>query len=132
MLMLQTIHFEGLYMRSSDAKASKCRLKFSSKMCIFPTLLCLGSVISLQWQCIGPFLCNSSEMTQQKYRSVRKMHILKENFRRYLEAFASELFIYDRQGRKNSVIIHYLSFYFSYFNYNNTINCLYFCSHFHF
>ncbi len=36
-----------VYMKSSDAKASKCRLKFSSKISIFISLLCVGSVISL-------------------------------------------------------------------------------------
>ncbi len=41
--------------KSSDAKASKCRLKFSSKMRIFIKLLCLGSVIFLYWQCKGIF-----------------------------------------------------------------------------
>lgn len=36
-----------IYIKGSDAKASKCRLKFSSKMSIFIKLVCLGSVISL-------------------------------------------------------------------------------------
>ncbi len=36
-----------LYIKSSDAKASKCHLKFSSKMSIFVKLLYLCSVISL-------------------------------------------------------------------------------------
>ncbi len=49
--------------------------------------------------CIGPFLCNSSEITEHKYRSVRKMHILGENFRRHLEAFASELFTYSNKNK---------------------------------
>jgi len=40
----------GLYMKSSDAKASKCHLKFSSLMMIFIKLLYLSSVISLKWQ----------------------------------------------------------------------------------
>ncbi len=35
------------YMKSSDAKASECRLKFSSKMSIFIRHLYLCSVISL-------------------------------------------------------------------------------------
>ncbi len=34
-------------MKSSDAKASKCHLKFSSKMSIFIMLLCLCSIILL-------------------------------------------------------------------------------------
>jgi len=40
----------NIYMKSSDAKASKCHLKFSSKMIIFIKLLYLSSVISLKWQ----------------------------------------------------------------------------------
>ncbi len=36
-----------LYVKSSDAKASKCHLKCSSKISIFIRLLCVGSVISL-------------------------------------------------------------------------------------
>jgi len=35
-------------MKSSDAKASKCHLKFSSKMIIFIKLVYLSSVISLK------------------------------------------------------------------------------------
>jgi len=35
---------------SSDAKASKCHLKFSSRMVIFIKLVYLSSVISLKWQ----------------------------------------------------------------------------------
>jgi len=38
------------YLKSSDAKASKCHLKFSSKMIIFIKLVYLSSVISLKWQ----------------------------------------------------------------------------------
>jgi len=38
------------YMKSSDAKASKCHLKFSSVMMIFIKLVYLSSVISLKWQ----------------------------------------------------------------------------------
>jgi len=37
-------------MKSSDAKASKCHLKFSSLMMIFIKLVHLSSVISLKWQ----------------------------------------------------------------------------------
>jgi len=37
-----------VYMKSSDAKASKCHLKFSSKMIIFIKLVNLSSVISLK------------------------------------------------------------------------------------
>jgi len=36
------------HMKSSDAKASKCHLKFSSLMMIFVKLLYLSSVISLK------------------------------------------------------------------------------------
>jgi len=44
------IHDIYIYMKSSDAKASKCRLKFSSRMIIFIKLVYLSSVISLKWQ----------------------------------------------------------------------------------
>jgi len=37
-------------MKSSDAKASKCHLKFYYKMIIFIKLVYLSSVISLKWQ----------------------------------------------------------------------------------
>jgi len=37
-----------IYMKSSDAKASKCHLKFSFLMMIFIKLVYLGSVISLK------------------------------------------------------------------------------------
>jgi len=40
-------------MKSSDAKASKCHLKFSSRMIIFIKLVYISSVISLTWQLIG-------------------------------------------------------------------------------
>jgi len=36
--------------KSSDAKASKCHLKFSSLMMIFIKPVYLSSVISLKWQ----------------------------------------------------------------------------------
>jgi len=49
-------------MKSSDAKASKCHLKFSSKMIIFIKLVYL------------------SEITELKYTSLIKMVILEENF----------------------------------------------------
>jgi len=39
-----------LYMKSSDAKASKCHLKFSSLMMMLIKLVYLSSVISLKWQ----------------------------------------------------------------------------------
>jgi len=42
------MHFQ--YVKSSDAKASKCHLKFSSLMMIFVKLVFLSSVISLKWQ----------------------------------------------------------------------------------
>jgi len=35
-----------------------------------------------------------SEITELKYTSLLKMIILEENFKRHLEAFTSELFIY--------------------------------------
>jgi len=48
---LQSNYFHiYIYMKSSDAKASKCHLKFSSKMIIFIKLVYLFSVISLKWQ----------------------------------------------------------------------------------
>jgi len=37
-------------LKSSDAKASKCHLKFSSRRIIFIKLVYLSSVISLKWQ----------------------------------------------------------------------------------
>jgi len=40
-------------MKSSDAKASKCHLKFSSLMMIFLKFVYLSSAISLKWQLIG-------------------------------------------------------------------------------
>jgi len=39
-----------IHMKSSDAKASECHLKFSSRMIIFIKLVYLSSVISLKWQ----------------------------------------------------------------------------------
>jgi len=39
-----------IYMKGSDAKASKCHLKFSSLMMIFVKPVYLSSVISLKWQ----------------------------------------------------------------------------------
>jgi len=38
------------YMKSSDAKTSKCHLKISSIMIIFIKLVYLSSVFSLKWQ----------------------------------------------------------------------------------
>jgi len=40
--------FTEAYMKSSDAKASKCHLKFSSLMIIFMKPVYLSSVISLK------------------------------------------------------------------------------------
>jgi len=45
-------------MKSSDAKASKCHLKFSSKMIIFIKLVYLSSVIWLKWQWRLPINCH--------------------------------------------------------------------------
>jgi len=45
-------------MKSSDAKASKCHLKFSSEMTIFIKLVYLSSVISLKWQWRLPIICH--------------------------------------------------------------------------
>jgi len=45
-----SVHFTQKDMKSSDAKASKCHLKFSSRMIIFIMLVYLSSVISLKWQ----------------------------------------------------------------------------------
>jgi len=80
-----------LQTKSSDAKASKCHLKFSSSMIIFIKLVYLSSVISLKWQFIGNLHCLLSEITELKYISLIKMIILEENFKWHL-AFASELF----------------------------------------
>jgi len=49
---------EYIYMKSSDAKASKCHLKFSSRMIIFIKLVYLSSVISLKLHLIGNLHCN--------------------------------------------------------------------------
>ncbi len=79
-------------MKSSDAKASKCHLKFSSKMGILS-----GSYIYVKlfyFNCIEKDLYIA--ITEPKHRSLIEMLILDENFRRHLEAFASELFIYIR------------------------------------
>jgi len=45
-------------MKSSDAKASKCHLKFYYKMIIFIKLVYLSSVISLKWQWRLPINCH--------------------------------------------------------------------------
>jgi len=82
-------------MKSSDAKASKCHLKFSSRMLIFIKLVYLSSVISLKLQLRLPINCHLSEITEIEYTSLIKMTILEENLKWHLEAFASELFIYD-------------------------------------
>jgi len=66
-------------MKSSDAKASKCHLKFSSRMIIFIKLVCLSSVISLKGQLIGNLHCNLSEITELKHTSLIKKIILEEN-----------------------------------------------------
>jgi len=79
-------------MKSSDAKASKCHLKFSSKIIIFIKFVYLSSVISLKWQWRLPINCHLSEITELKYTSLIKMVILEQNFNWHLEAFASELF----------------------------------------
>jgi len=47
-LRLISCNCATLYMKSSDAKASKCHLNFSSKMTIFIKLIYLSSVISLK------------------------------------------------------------------------------------
>jgi len=63
-------------MKSSDAKASKCHLKFSSRMIIFIKLVYLSSVISLKWQ--GNLHCHLSEITELKYNKLDK----NDHFRR--------------------------------------------------
>jgi len=57
-------------MKSSDAKASKCHLKFSSRMIIFIKIVYLSSVISLKWQWWLPINCYFSEITELKYTSL--------------------------------------------------------------
>jgi len=52
-------------MKSSDAKASKCHLKFSSNE-NFKKLVYLSSVISLKWQFMGNLHCHLSEITELK------------------------------------------------------------------
>jgi len=61
-------------MKSSDAKASKCHLKFSSRMINFIKLVYLSSVISLKLHVIGNLHCNLSEITELKYTSLIKYH----------------------------------------------------------
>jgi len=73
-------------MKSSDAKASKCHLNFSSRMVIFIKLVYLSSVIALKWQLIGNRHCYLSEITELKYTSLIKMIILEEKFKWHLEA----------------------------------------------
>jgi len=85
-------------MKSSDAKASKCHLKFSPKMIIFIKLVYLSSVISLKGQWRLRINCHLSEITELKYTSLIKIFILEENFKWHLEAFASELFIYMKSS----------------------------------
>jgi len=46
----QIISVLVVYLKSSDAKASKCHLKFYSKIIIFIKLVYLSSVILLKWQ----------------------------------------------------------------------------------
>jgi len=80
-------------MKSSDAKASKCHLKFSSLMMIFIKLVYLSSVFLLKLHWGLPINCHLSEITELEHISFIKMIILEENFKWHLEAFASELFI---------------------------------------
>jgi len=49
-MQFQNDSSEIIHLKSSDAKASKCHLKFSSLMIIFIKLVYLSSVISLKWQ----------------------------------------------------------------------------------
>jgi len=86
--------YTEIYLKSSDAKASKCHLKFSSRMLCFIKLVYLSSVISLKWQLIGNLHPHLSEINELNNTSLIKMIILEENFKWHLEAFASELFIY--------------------------------------
>jgi len=65
-------------------------------MFIFIKLAYLSSVISLKWQFIGNLHCHLSEIIEFKYTSLIKMIILEENFKCHLEAFASELFIWNQ------------------------------------
>jgi len=48
--LLKIVSHSLEYLKSSDAKASKCHLQFSSLMMIFIKLVYLSSVISLKWQ----------------------------------------------------------------------------------
>jgi len=67
-------------MKISDAKASKCHLKFSSLMMIF------------YQTCIFKFSnCHLSEITELKYTSLIKIIIKEENFKWHLEAFAFQM-----------------------------------------
>jgi len=79
-MMISTIYIY-IYMKSSDAKASKCHLKFSSRMIIFIKLVYLSSLISLKWGWRLPINCHLSEIAELKYTSLIKMIILEENFK---------------------------------------------------
>jgi len=46
--LMRAIQILHINMKSSDAKASKCHLNFSSKMTIFIKLVYLSSIISLK------------------------------------------------------------------------------------
>jgi len=74
-------------MKSSDAKASKCHLKCSSKIIIFIKLVYLISVISLKWQWRLPINCHLSEITELKYTSLIKVVILEQNFKWHYRGF---------------------------------------------
>jgi len=103
LLLLRNLHITGnilhfyikkINQESSDAKASKCHLNFSSRMIIFIKLVVyLSSVISLKWQFVDNLHPHWSEINELKYTSLIKIIILEENFKWHLEAFASELFI---------------------------------------
>ena len=72
----KTIYGTHIYMKSSDANASKCHLKCSYKMIVFIKLVYLSTVISLKGQIIGNLHCHLSEIIEFKYMSLIKMIIL--------------------------------------------------------
>jgi len=75
-------------MKSSDAKASKSHLKFSSRTIIFIKLVYLSSVISLKLQSRLPMNCHLSEITELKYTSlIKKNDHYRRKFQMALRGF---------------------------------------------
>ena len=65
-------------MKSSDAKASKCHLKFFSRIIIFINLVYLSSVISLKCQRKLTINCHLREITELKYELDKNDHSIRK------------------------------------------------------